>query len=199
MRRSNIISLMFAAFFFFCSIKPLTADDATVLPKGVFSLRLDSRFYLPIKKRFDAHGNTEDLGEDFNSNLNSAVFPQLGQIEQAFEAGVSRPMVLYWGVRAQRDLYMGELPEQWASEHANFRFVPVLSEPDAGWQGRTGWVHEAVLEDIPDLSNHDLYMAGPPPMIMAARAAFSDAGMPAEHMHYDSFDYAADSPAKSAD
>ncbi len=125
--------------------------------------------------------------------------PLKGQIEQAFEAGVSRPMVLYWGVRAQRDLYMGELPERWASEHANFRFVPVLSEPDAGWQGRTGWVHEAVLEDIPDLSNYDLYMAGPPPMVMAARAAFSDAGMPAEHMHYDSFDYAADSPAKSAD
>jgi CDP-4-dehydro-6-deoxyglucose reductase len=94
---------------------------------------------------------------------------------------------------------MSELPEQWALEHPNFKFVPVLSEPDDGWQGRTGWVHESVIADIPDLSGHDLYMAGPPPMVNAARAAFRAAGMPDEHMHYDSFDYAEDSQVKSAD
>ena len=52
-----------------------------------------------------------------------------------------------------------------AREHANFTFVPVLSEPDADWQGRIGFVHEAVLADFPDLSGFDLYMAGPPPMV----------------------------------
>jgi len=125
--------------------------------------------------------------------------PLKGQIEQAFEAGTERPMVLYWGVRSERDLYMGDLPAQWALERANFSFVPVLSEPGEGWQGRTGWVHESVLEDIPDLSGHDLYMAGPPVMVNAARDAFRTAGMPDEHMHYDSFDYAEDSQPKSAD
>jgi len=84
MRRSNIFSLMFVAAAFFCSIEPINADDATVLPKGVFSLRLDSKFFIPIEKRFDADGNTEDLAEDLNANLNSSVFPQLGLIEQAF-------------------------------------------------------------------------------------------------------------------
>ena len=123
--------------------------------------------------------------------------PLKGQIEQAFEAGIERPMLLYWGVRAERDLYLGELPRRWAEEHANFGFVPVLSEPDAGWQGRCGWVHEAVLEDIPDLSGYDLYMAGPPVMITAARTAFAAAGMPDEQMHYDSFEYAADSKSGS--
>jgi CDP-4-dehydro-6-deoxyglucose reductase len=125
--------------------------------------------------------------------------PLKGQIEQAFEAGIDRPMALYWGVRAERDLYMPELPQRWADEHPNFSFVPVLSEPDAGWQGRSGWVHEAVLEDIPDLSGHDLYMAGPPPMVDAAREAFRAAGMPDAQMHYDSFEYAEDTLAKSAD
>ena len=125
--------------------------------------------------------------------------PLKGQIEQAFEAGVQRPMLLYWGVRAERDLYLRELPERWVREHANFSFVPVLSEPDVGWQGRTGWVHEAVLADIPDLSAYDLYMAGPPAMVSAGRAAFRAAGMPDEHMHYDSFDYAEDTRAKSAE
>lgn len=125
--------------------------------------------------------------------------PLKGQIEQAFEAGIERPMVLYWGVRSARDLYMPELPEQWAREHANFSFVPVLSEPDEDWQGRRGWVHEAVVADIADLTGHDLYMAGPPIMVNAARTAFRSAGMPDEQMHYDSFEYAEDSLAKSAD
>lgn len=125
--------------------------------------------------------------------------PLKGQVEHALEVGIDRPMVLYWGVRSQRDLYMRELPEQWAAERDHFRFVPVLSEPDAGWQGRTGWVHEAVLADIPDLSGHDLYMAGPPVMVSAARSAFLDAGLPETQMHYDAFDYAADSPEKAAD
>lgn len=125
--------------------------------------------------------------------------PLKGQIEHAFEVGVDRPMVLYWGVRSARDLYLPDLPGQWAREHANFSFVPVLSEPDPDWPGRSGWVHEAVIADIPDLSGHDLYMAGPPPMVNAAREAFRAAGMPDQQMHYDSFDYAEDTRAKSAD
>lgn len=106
-----------------------------------------------------------------------------------------QPIHLYWGVRAQRDLYLPELPQRWAREHANFTFVPVLSEPDADWRGRSGFVHEAVLEDFPDLSGFDLYMAGPPPMVSAGREACLAAGMPEAHMHFDSFDYADDSGA----
>lgn len=122
--------------------------------------------------------------------------PLKGQIEQAFEEGITRPMYLYWGVRSKRDLYLPDLPEQWAKDNPNFHYVPVLSEPDADWTGRTGWVHEAVVADFDDLSAHDLYMAGPPPMVNAARDAFMAAGMPAEHMHYDSFEYAADGKDK---
>lgn len=125
--------------------------------------------------------------------------PLKGQIEQAFEAGVTRPMHLYWGVRAERDIYLRDLPEGWVRAHPNFTFVPVLSEPDAGWPGRVGWVHDAVIEDFPDLSGYDLYMAGPPPMVNAGRDAFLAAGMATSQMHYDSFEYAADAQAKAAD
>ena len=119
--------------------------------------------------------------------------PIKSQIEHAFHAGIERPMELYWGVRSQKDLYLPDLPRQWEKEHKNFRFVPVLSEPDAGWEGRTGWVHEAVVEDHgDDLTNYDIYMAGPPPMIAAARDAFREKGVKEEQMHYDSFEYAAD-------
>ena len=77
--------------------------------------------------------------------------PLKGIIEHAFEIGIDRPMTLYWGVRSQKDLYLPDLPQQWAAQHPNFTYIPVLSEPDEGWQGRTGWVHDSVVQDHPDL------------------------------------------------
>jgi CDP-4-dehydro-6-deoxyglucose reductase len=117
--------------------------------------------------------------------------PLKGIIEHAFHVGVDRPMQLYWGVRARRDLYLPDLPRGWAQEHPDFEYTPVLSEPDGHWDGRTGWVHEAVIADHPDLSPFDLYMSGPPPMILAARDSFRAAGLPPDHMYYDSFEYGA--------
>lgn len=119
--------------------------------------------------------------------------PLKGMLEHAFHIGLDRPLQLYWGARAKVDLYLDELPRRWAAEHPNFRYTPVLSEPrpEDGWTGRTGWVHEAVAADYPDLGGYDVYMSGPPPMIEAARPAFAAQGLPAEQLFYDSFEFAA--------
>ena len=103
----------------------------------------------------------------------------------------SRQIHLYWGARAQRDLYLHDLVTQWARERPNIRYIPVLSDVDGNgeWRGRTGWVHEAVLKDLPDLSGFDAYLSGPPPMICAARSDFAAAGLPAGQLYYDSFDF----------
>jgi NAD(P)H-flavin reductase len=111
-------------------------------------------------------------------------------LEDAFARGVQRPMRLYWGARRAADLYLRERAEGWQREHANFTFVPVLSEPDAGWRGRSGLVHEAVLADFADLSGCEVYLCGSLRMVDAALpallaqglgddACFSDAFVPA--------------------
>jgi CDP-4-dehydro-6-deoxyglucose reductase len=117
-------------------------------------------------------------------------------IEHAFHIGVERPMHLYWGVRANRDLYLRELPLQWVREHPNLTYTPVLSEPDVDWDGRTGFVHEAVIADHPDMRGFDVYMSGPPVMVTAGRAAFEARGLTMDHMFSDAFEYAADSASK---
>jgi CDP-4-dehydro-6-deoxyglucose reductase len=117
--------------------------------------------------------------------------PLKGIIEHAFQIGVSRPMHLYWGVRSRADLYLPDLPEQWAARYPNFSYTPVLSEPDQGWQGKTGWVHEAVIETYPDLSAHEVYMSGPPPMIQAGKETFLSHGLSDEKLYSDSFEYGA--------
>ena len=118
--------------------------------------------------------------------------PIKGMLEHAFARDISRPLHFYWGVRARRDLYMHALPRAWARTHANFRYTPVLSEPRAedGWDGRTGWVHAAVLADYPDLSGHEVYASGPPPMIAAIKQAFFARGLTPERLFYDSFEFA---------
>ena len=112
-------------------------------------------------------------------------------IEHAFHVGIERPIWLYWGVRSRRDLYLPDLPERWAAANPAFRFVPVLSEPDPDWEGRTGFVHRAVVEDHPDMSAFDVYMAGPPVMVAAGRDAFLAAGLTMDNMFSDAFEYAA--------
>ncbi len=105
--------------------------------------------------------------------------PVKSLLEQAFRLGIRRPLHLYWGVRRRRDFYLTDLPERWAREHANFHFVPVLSEaaPDDRWQGRTGLVHEAILADFPDLSGCAIYACGSVQMIRTARPAFVAQGL----------------------
>ncbi|MCB1983566.1 MAG: 2Fe-2S iron-sulfur cluster binding domain-containing protein, partial [Rhodoferax sp.] len=110
-------------------------------------------------------------------------------VEDAFARGIGRSMWLYWGVRERKDLYMAELAERWAREHAHFRFVPVLSDADGdpGWSGRRGLVHEALLEDHPDLTGFEVYACGSTRMVETAVPDFVAHGLPENFCYSDAF------------
>jgi CDP-4-dehydro-6-deoxyglucose reductase, E3 len=110
-------------------------------------------------------------------------------VEDAFRRGIGRPMWLYWGVRERQDLYMAELAERWAREHENFRFVPVLSDADDdhAWTGRRGLVHEALLQDHPDLTGFEVYACGSTRMVETAVPDFVAHGLPEQFCHSDAF------------
>lgn len=115
-------------------------------------------------------------------------------LEHFLALGTRRSIDFYWGARNAADLYLRSLAEQWAAKMPGLRFHAVLSDPEQARAAhlRAGLVHEAVLEDHPDLSSHDVYMSGPPAMIDAGRKLFIDAGLPDERLYYDSFEYAPD-------
>ncbi|PCI36982.1 MAG: NAD(P)H-flavin reductase, partial [Thiotrichales bacterium] len=55
------------------------------------------------------------------------------------------------------------------------------------WQGRTGLVHQAVLQDFTNLHDYYTYLAGPFAMALAARRDFSTRDMSFNHMFADAF------------
>ena len=109
--------------------------------------------------------------------------------------GIDRPVTLYWGGRRPADLYQHAWIEAQQALMPNLRYVPVVStaRPEDAWAGRTGFVHQAVLEDFPDLSGHEVYACGAPIVIESAQRDFvAQAGLPAEAFFADSFTSALD-------
>ena len=118
--------------------------------------------------------------------------PIKAMLDDLLVEGTTRAVHLYCGVRSRRDLYMQPMVEAWRERFPALHYVPVLSDPQPGdaWDGCTGFVHEAVLEDFPDLAVADVYASGPPAMVEAVQRTFLARGTDPERLHSDSFDYA---------
>ncbi len=120
--------------------------------------------------------------------------PLKGMLEHVFYTNSERPIHLFCGARAKRDLYMDEMLQQWLKQHKNLKYTAVLSEPvgEDNWQGETGFVHESVVKYYPDLSDFDVYLSGPPPMVKAGMDLFYEKGLPETQIYSDSFEYSDD-------
>lgn len=142
----------------------------------------------------------EDGGKPIIFVAGSTGFaPVKSMLEHAFWVGLTRPMILYWGVRRPADMYLTDLVETWQREHSNFKFIPVVSDavPEDQWTGRTGLVHEAILEDFPDLSRHQVYACGSVGMVAAATPAFIGRGISADDCFSDAFHLSPHAPVSS--
>ena len=133
--------------------------------------------------------------------------PIKGIIEHMLHQNMRRKVILYWGARTRQDLYMPALPEAWAVEHPHIQYIPVLSDAtvEDQWQGRTGLVHQAVLDDFANPENMDLtgdsldgrslkdyevYCCGAPAMVEVAHASFLKEGLAEDAFFSDAFTYA---------
>lgn len=186
-------------------------DDALLelhirrVPGGLFSEQvfstLKERDILRLKGPLGSFFIREDSDKPMIFVAGGTGFaPIKAMLEHAFAAHLDRQMVLYWGVRGRKDLYMGDLPLAWEREHANFSFIPVLSAPEAAdsWAGRSGLVTDAVLADFTDLAGYEVYACGAPVMVDTARARFTaERGLPEDAFYADAFVYTMDADAPS--
>ncbi|MCW5624970.1 MAG: CDP-6-deoxy-delta-3,4-glucoseen reductase, partial [Burkholderiales bacterium] len=173
------------------------------MPGGAFTDHVFSTLKEKDILRFEGPFGTFFLREDSDKPMvllasGTGFAPIKSLIEAAFHAGTTRPMVFYWGGRRPADLYMHALCEQWAQEHSNFSYIPVISEAldEDAWGGRTGFVHQAVMADFPDMSGYQVYACGAPIVIESARRDFvAGCSLPEDEFYADAFTPSADATA----
>lgn len=95
---------------------------------------------------------------------------------------------LYWGTRTLQDMYACNALQQLAASHTNFSFVPVIENHQSDWQGKSGWVHKAVMHDFTDLSGYQVYVAGRFEMAKVVRDDFAQhRGLKRENLYGDAY------------
>jgi CDP-4-dehydro-6-deoxyglucose reductase, E3 len=150
--------------------------------------------------RFEGPLGTFFLREDSDKPIvmlasGTGFAPIKALVEHMIDLKSARPISLYWGGRRPHDLYMNALCQEWAAGLPNLRYVPVISHalPEDHWGGRTGFVHQAVMADLPDLSGYQVYACGAPVMVDAAREDFVRVcHLPADEFYADAFTTEAD-------
>ena len=180
-------------------------DDACLqlhirhVPGGFFTEQVFSTMKERDMLRFNGPHGSFSLREDSDKPMllvagGTGFAPIKAIVEHAIAAHSNRPMDIYWGGRQLSDLYQRSVAEEW-TQHPTIRFIPVLSDaPDSDhWQGRSGFVHAAAMQDFPDLSGHQVYVCGSPAMIAAARRDFvGQCHLPEDAFFADSFTFAND-------
>ncbi|WP_439609723.1 2Fe-2S iron-sulfur cluster-binding protein [Hydrogenophaga sp.] len=136
-------------------------------------------------------GNFRLHAEDYRPLVMVATGTGLAPIKSMLESLMGDddcpPVSLYWGMRTEADLYLHDEIQGWAEHLYEFQYVPVLSRASDSWTGRRGYVQDAVLADLPDLSEHAIYLCGSPHMIADAKQAFLARGASMDHLYADSF------------
>ncbi len=170
-------------------VRPTPGSEDSIAIEALLDDARELEIELPLGDCF----LTEPPGKPLILIAASTGITQMKSIIEFLEpAGFDHPVYLYWGVLSDSDLYLADLCQKWEDKHPNFHFIPVVSEPETSpdWQGRSGLVGEAVLEDFEDLSDVTVFVSGGPGMVYATLDSFVARGMPEESMHSDIFSYA---------
>lgn len=114
-------------------------------------------------------------------------------IEKVLQQKQQPQIHLYWVNRSSHGFYLRELADNWQAQNKNFHFHPLLSGDENDhdeWVGRTGRIHEAILEDFQDLSNIKVFACGSPAMVYGTLDSLEEKGFKQEQMLSDVFAYA---------
>lgn len=117
----------------------------------------------------------------------SGLAPLYGILRDALHRGHRGPVWLYHGSTGAQGLYRtGEL-RALAERHAQFRYVPCVSEGEASPGLRAGTPLDAALADHPDLGGWRVFLCGHPELVRRGRTETFLAGASMADIHADPF------------
>lgn len=117
----------------------------------------------------------------------TGMAPIRSMIEHLLNRGIERPMMLFWGLRSERDLYYQDDFEVLSQKYPFFKIRTCLSQPSDNWQGLKGRVTELLLAQKIDIKNLEAYLCGNMSMIREVRACLIEQGMAKKAIHFEKF------------
>jgi CDP-4-dehydro-6-deoxyglucose reductase, E3 len=136
-----------------------SGDDTTFKgPVGSFTLRDNARDIL-----FVATG--------------TGIAPIRSMLWALADAGSTRRITLYWGLRSERDMYYEEELALLRNRLARFSSTTTLSQPSGRWRGAVGRVVPLIVNEMTSVANLDVYVCGNGSMIRDVRDAIRRRGL----------------------
>ncbi|SHI53567.1 Ferredoxin-NADP reductase [Clostridium amylolyticum] len=92
----------------------------------------------------------------------SGITPFMSMSREILESGMDREIYLIYGCRREELAIYHEELSQMAKNHSNFHYTLVISDSDAEFTGRKGFIDaKCIKEIVGDLDNCTFYMCGP--------------------------------------
>ncbi len=96
--------------------------------------------------------------------------------------------VLVFGNRYTSGLFYDAELRGLQERFPNFEYLPAVTRPDAAWRGRTGRVHDHVLELVGDRRDIDVYICGLREMVDELRGKLKVLGLDRKRIVYERYD-----------
>ena len=134
------------------------------------------------------------LPEDIDSDLcfvctGTGIAPLRSMTLDIFNKNIAhKDIYLIFGNRWVKDILYRKEIEAISEQHPEFRFFPVLSRMNDGWEGRTGYVHPVYEELFIDKRPAYFYVCGWPPMIKEARQRIEAMGYDRKRIKFELYD-----------
>ncbi|WP_394181676.1 NAD(P)H-flavin reductase [Marinomonas posidonica] len=170
----------------------LVSDPDSLAHKVVEHLRQSSEVSLKAPGG-DCHLESEALSLNSEHILLIAGGTGFAQVKSLFSDLVARrfqgKISFYWGVRTPQDTFAEAWLES-AKQHDNVSVSLVVNDGSDEWNGRTGWLYEAILADHPDLSDSAAFISGSVGMVYGTLDQLEAKGLKENNCFSDVFAYA---------
>ncbi len=114
--------------------------------------------------------------------------PMKSLLESALDQSTNRNFSLYLGAQKSNELYQSELISRW-SRNLHFKYIPVINEKEANWDGAVGFPHQIALSQLTKkISGYDFYISGSELMVMSVYRELIDSGADKKQIFSDILD-----------
>lgn len=115
------------------------------------------------------------------------IAPIRSMLSDYLGTGGRAPVVLYWGLRFESDLFWQEELADFVAAHQNFTYHVTLSKPTDHWQAMKGRVTDHVVDNVSGLLESEFYLCGNREMIVEMRKLLMDAGVTSDQIFTEIF------------